>query len=131
MVRTQSATPLDAVLVAPIAGGGASEIWLRRNIEHDVIEHPEGTQDVWEADEAHGVLPGRPSAAYVEARFAQLWASFEEADLTDRELVELRADTLGGGLAEVADLAAENAESYEVLATAFAEFVEEMVGGEQ
>lgn len=134
MVHTQSATPLQAVQVE--CRGAYSDVWLRRAITHDVIEFPEGSQEVWEADEVHGTLPGTPTTDYVSGRFAQLWASFEEADLTDRELIELRADTVGGAVDELAALAAEtadatsaNSDSIEVICGAIDAMAEEIFGG--
>lgn len=87
MEHTLSATPLDAVLVVPRAGGVASDVWLRRNVAHDVIEMDGTSQEVWEADEVHGTVAGMPAAAELEADFDSLWEAFEQAGLTDRELV--------------------------------------------
>lgn len=129
MQRTQSATPLEAVLVEARAGGTSSDVWLRRDVVAVEVETPDGTQVMWEADEAHGTMPGVPSVGYVTERFARLWAEFEEADLTDRELVELRAGVLGDGLAEVAGISAESADMVEVLSQAVEELAS-IIGGE-
>lgn len=127
MERTQSATPLEAVTVE--RRGPVSDVWLRRNVTQLEIDIEDGTQTVWEADECHGVLDGAPTVEYVTERFARLWAQFEEEDLTDRELVELRADALGDGLAEVAGIAAEGEYNIEVLSQAVEELAA-IVGGE-
>ena len=130
MQRTQSATPLEAVLVEARAGGTSSDVWLRRDVRQVEVEVPDGTQTMWEADESHGTMPGVPSVEYVTERFARLWAEFEEADLTDRELVELRASVLGDGLAEVAGISAESAEMVEVLSQAVEELAS-IIGGDE
>lgn len=124
-----SATPLDAVTVEP-RGETVSDVWLRRNIRETNIEIGDGlSQTMWEADVVSGTLPGLPSVSYVQDRFAQLWASFEEADMTDRELIELRSDTLGDGLAEVAGISAESADMVEALSQAVEELAS-IIGGE-
>ena len=124
-----SATPLDAVTVEP-RGEMVSDVWLRRNIRETNIENEDGlSQTMWEADVVSGTLPGLPSVSYVRDRFAQLWASFEEADMTDRELMELRSDTLGDGLAEVAEISAESADMVEALSQAVEELAS-IIGGE-
>ena len=124
-----SATPLDAVTVEPRAGM-ISDVWLRRNVRRTEMELEDGlSQTMWEAEVVHGVLGGRPSVAYVADRFAQLWVQFEEADLTDRELMELRSDVLGDGLAEVAGIAADSADMVEILSQAVEELAS-MIGGE-
>ena len=124
-----SATPLDAVTVEP-RGEMVSDVWLRRNIRETNIEIEDGlSQTMWEADVVSGTLPGLPSVSYVRDRFAQLWSAFEEADMTDRELIELRSDTLGDGLAEVAGISAESADMVEVLSQAVEELAS-IIGGE-
>ena len=124
-----SATPLDAVTVEP-RGEMVSDVWLRRNIRETNIESEDGlSQTMWEADVVSGTLPGLPSVSYVRDRFAQLWSAFEEADMTDRELIELRSDTLGDGLAEVAGISAESADMVEVLSQAVEELAS-IIGGE-
>jgi hypothetical protein len=124
-----SATPLDAVTVEP-RGEMVSDIWLRRNIRETNIESEDSlSQTMWEADVVSGTLPGLPSVSYVRDRFAQLWSAFEEADMTDRELMELRSDTLGEGLAEVAGISAESADMVEVLSQAVEELAS-IIGGE-
>lgn len=124
-----SATPLDAVTVEP-RGEMVSDVWLRRNIRETNIESEDGlSQTMWEADVVSGTLPGLPSVSYVRDRFAQLWSAFEEADMTDRELMELRSDTLGDGLAEVAEISAESADMVEVLSQAVEELAS-IIGGE-
>lgn len=124
-----SATPLDAVTVEP-RGEMVSDVWLRRNIRETNIEIDDGlSQTMWEADVVSGTLPGLPSVSYVRDRFAQLWSAFEKADMTDRELMELRSDTLGDGLAEVAGISAESADMVEVLSQAVEELAS-IIGGE-
>ena len=124
-----SATPLDAVTVEP-RGEMISDVWLRRNIRETNIEIEVGlSQTMWEADVVSGTLPGLPPVSYVQDRFAQLWASFEEADMTDRELIELRSNMLGDGLAEVAGISAESADMVEVLSQAVEELAS-IIGGE-
>lgn len=127
MQRTQATHELTPVQIEHT--GAISHVWLRRNVERVTVETEDGTQGAWEADEAHGTLSGHVTEEYVTERFARLWAAFEEADLTDRELMELRADTLGDGLAEIAGIAAEVADELEVHAQAIEELAS-IIGGE-
>lgn len=84
MVHTISATPLDAVLVEQ--QGDHAEVWLRKNIETDWHDEPDGgSQQFWEADEVHGVMPAGTTVAEVEADFDRLWDRFE---YSDREYAE-------------------------------------------
>ena len=132
MERTISATPLDAVLVEQ--QGDHAEVWLRKNIETDWHDEPDGgSQQFWEADEVHGVMPAGTTVAEVEADFDHIWNRFE---YSDREYSEMVADGVteldqqtSDALIELAELAANNEESIEELTVGLLELAE-IIGGE-
>ena len=86
MQKTQSATPLDAVLVER-NGSGGSDVWLRRNIH--TLDHSDegGLQVMWEADETHGVVETPVTCQDVESQFDAYWQRFEDAGKPAHELI--------------------------------------------
>lgn len=83
---SQSSTEPKAVLVEP-RGPMASDVWLRRDIVHDVADMQDGQAvDFWRYEEVHGVMGGHPSEDEVAARFDELWDAFELDELTDRAM---------------------------------------------
>lgn len=132
---TESATPLEAVMVA--SRGPVTDVWLRRNIEQVERELPEGgSQLVWVADEVTGTLVGQVTAEGVASRFARTWDALEEGAMTDRELIGHRADELDGALLEVTEMLSDNTEGIDDNTGAILELSEmvaelyDMVGGE-
>lgn len=98
MVSTASDTRIDPVML--VRNGPVTEVWLRKNIEHrTVVNDGGGEQQMWFADEAHGIVPGTPAAAEIEGDFDALWDRFETDGMTDRELVNYRATQLTDALA--------------------------------
>lgn len=86
MQKTQSATPLDAVLVER-NGSGGSDVWLRRNIHTLDYLDEGGTQTMWEADETHGVVGVSVTRQDVESQFDAYWQRFEDAGMPAHELI--------------------------------------------
>lgn len=89
--RTESATPLDAVMVA----GG--QVWLRRDAaeeertrEFDAGGGEPGTYTVYSADEVTFVDP-TVTAEYATEHFDELWDAHDGDGLTDREYADERA----------------------------------------
>ena len=83
---SQSSTEPAAVLVEP-RGPMASDVWLRRDIVHDVADMQDGQAvEFWRYEEVHGVMGGHPSEDEVAARFDELWEGFEVDGLADRAL---------------------------------------------
>ena len=130
--KTLSGKQLEPVLVEEF--DGHAEVWLRRNIVHDWHDLPDGgSQEFWEADEAHGTMPLGTTAADVLADFDRIWDRFE---YSDREYAEMVADGVvrldeqaSDALVELAELAAANEVSIEELTVGLLELAE-IVGGE-
>lgn len=81
-----SATELAPWLVEP--HGTGAHVWLRRNIATFEQDLGDGaTQTMWEADFVEGDLSRVPTDAEVEEDFDALWEAFEQAGMTDRELL--------------------------------------------
>ena len=82
-MHTSSATPLERVHVEAI-GVNVSEVWLYDNIR----EVEEDGATYWEADSANGIVTGVPTTEEVTVDFDLYWEQFEQASMTDRELLE-------------------------------------------
>lgn len=83
MQVTRSATVLSPVLVEPNGSGGA-DVWLRRNI----VQTDEDGQEMWDAEEVHGIVSGVPEESEIADDFETWWSRFEEAELTTVEILE-------------------------------------------
>ena len=116
-VATCSATPLDAVMVEARPGGATADVWLRRNIEKDVVDNgadAEKAIEFYRADELHFVAVGVPTVEEVTAAFDELWDAHEDDELTELEqidkLIEQLKDTraaledTNAALLEIGDL---------------------------
>lgn len=106
--QTISSTPPDAVTVEARPGGAASDVWLRRNIEHDAADRGEvEAVESWRADEVHFVSSGTPTADEVAASFDELWEAHEADGMTDSERLARLAAALedtNAALVEIGDL---------------------------
>ena len=116
-VATCSATPLDAVMVEARPGGATADVWLRRNIEKDVVDNEADAEkaiEFYRADELHFVAVGVPTVEEVTAAFDELWDAHEDDELTELEqidkLIEQLKDTraaledTNAALLEIGDL---------------------------
>jgi hypothetical protein len=132
MVRTKSATPLDAVQVE--RRGLVNDVWLRTDIEQIEEEIGEGlSQTMWEAFEVYGTVPASVTAEEIEDDFDDWWARFEDEAMTDAEkLADARdmAQVNGDAIEELAELVAEGEVTMEDLAQAIVELAEIVGGGE-
>lgn len=132
MHRTESATPLDAVMVA--SRGPVTDVWLRRNIEEVERELPEGgSQLMWVADEVTGTVAGAITAEDAADDFDALWERLEYESLTDDERVADVRDTSmtnSDAIAELAEMVADGEVTMEDLSQAIMELAEIVGGGE-
>ena len=123
MVRTKSATPLDAVQVE--RRGLVNDVWLRTDIEQIEEEIGEGlSQTMWEAFEVYGTVPASVTAEEIEDDFDDWWARFVDEAMTDAERlaqVKNATNTQGDAIADLAWLASDTDESMSMIADAIAE----------
>ena len=73
IIKTRSATPLDAVTLEP-GRAGTTHVWLRKNITQTTVLLEGEEHDVWEADEVYIHLASPTTLEYVQENFEALWA---------------------------------------------------------
>ena len=91
IVETLSAHEPSRVSVEHVRG--ATNVWLRDNVDHDVVDMPDGgSQDLWRADEVAFSVPGTLTSEEVASMFDSLWSEHEN---DGRTASEVAAEALG------------------------------------
>ena len=103
IIRTESATPLERVMIEP-SSGGKSHVWLRSNISESTRVFEGAEETVFEADEVYFFSPESVTVAAVEADFTSLWAAHEQDGLPDADRQASRISNVEDALIELAGL---------------------------
>ena len=135
MTRDVASRELRPIEVIRVAGSMASDVWLRKGIEHTTIIGEQGEEEeVWVAsDVIHGIVDGLKTPQELEDQFDELWARFEDESLTDAERIADARDTAytnSDAIAELGDMVAEGEVTMEDLSQAIIELAEIIGGGE-
>ena len=135
MTRDVASRELRPIEVIRVAGSMASDVWLRKGIEHTTIIGEQGEEEeVWVAsDVIHGIVDGLKTPQELEDQFDELWARFEDESLTDSERIADARDTAytnSDAIAELGDMVAEGEVTMEDLSQAILDLAEIIGGGE-
>ena len=103
IIRTESITPLEKVVVEASRAGGC-HVWLRDNIAESTRTFEGVEETIFEADEIYFFSPESVTLAAVEADFASLWAAHEQDGVPDVERQASRISDVEDALIELAEL---------------------------
>ena len=103
IIHTESATPLDKVMVEASLAGGC-HVWLRNGITESTRTFDGVEETIFEADEVHFFSPESVTAEGVEEDFASLWAAHEQDGVPDVERKASRISDVEDALIELAGL---------------------------
>ena len=124
--KVQSATPLEAVMVA----GG--QVWLRRNITEKTEKTDEGAAyKVFEADEVSFCDPS-VTEEYANENFDALWEAAETLSLTPKQYADRLSAANSDAIADLSGSVSDNATTVSELSDAIADLsqtVSDLKGG--
>ena len=103
IIRTESITPLEKVVVEASRAGGC-HVWLRDNIAESTRTFEGVEETIFEADEIYFFSPESVTLAAVEADFASLWAAHEQDGVPDVKRQASRISDVEDALIELAEL---------------------------
>ena len=124
--KVQSATPLEAVMVA----GG--QVWLRKNITEKTEKTDEGTAyKVFEAEEVSFSDPS-VTKKYAKENFDALWEAAETLSLTPKQYADRLSAANSDAIADLSGSVSDNASAVTDLSDAIADLsqtVSDLKGG--